>query len=92
MKKEFENEPRKAAIVVDDDVDVYNEREVQWAVVTRTYWDKDIEVIRKVQRFRKWLGDAVMIIDATRPGDVNFPEKNEIPCEAVLRAGKKWDL
>ncbi len=105
IKKEFENEPRKAAmaaftempnlkmaIVVDDDVDVYNEREVQWAVVTRTYWDKDIEVIRKVQSFRKWLGDAVIIIDATRPRDVNFPEKNEIPSEALQRAKKKWNI
>ncbi len=105
MKKEFENEPRKAAmtaftempnlkvcVVVDEDIDVYNEREVQWAVVTRTHWDKDLEVIRKVQSFRSWLGDAVIIIDATRPTDVDFPERNEIPREAILRAEKKWNL
>ncbi len=105
LKKEFENEPRKAAlaaftempnlklaVVVDEDVDVYNEQEVQWAAVTRTHWDKDLEVIRKIQTFRKWLGDAVAIIDATRPGGVPFPEKNEIPREALLKAEKKWSL
>ena len=103
LKKEFGNEPGKAAmagftempnlklaVVVDDDVDVFNEREVQWAVVTRTHWDKDLEVIRKIQSFRPWLGDAVAIIDATRPRGGNFPEKNEIPSEALLKAEKKW--
>jgi UbiD family decarboxylase len=105
LKKEFESEPRKAAmaaftempnlkvaVVVDEDVDIYNEREVQWAVVTRTHWDKDLEVIRKIQTFRPWLGDAVVIIDATRPKGVNFPEKNEIPRDALLKAEKKWSL
>jgi UbiD family decarboxylase len=105
LKKEFESEPRKAAmaaftempnlkvaVVVDEDVDIYNEREVQWAVVTRTHWDKDLEVIRKIQTFRPWLGDAVVIIDATRPKGMNFPEKNEIPHEALLKAEKKWNL
>lgn len=95
IRKESESDPRrvgmaaypeiqnlKVAIVVDDDVDVYNEREVQWAVVTRTQWDKDVEIIRKVQSFRKWLGDAVVIIDATRPYESDFPRKNEIPSEA----------
>jgi hypothetical protein len=51
-----------------------------------------LEVIRKIQTFRPWLGDAVVIIDATRPKGVNFPEKNEIPHEALLRAEKKWNL
>lgn len=105
IKKEFENEPRKAAmaaftempnlkmaVVVDEDVNIYNEEEVQWAVVTRTHWDKDIEVIRKIQNFRPWLGDAVIIIDATRPRGVNFPEKNEVPKEALEKARRRWNL
>ena len=82
----------KLAIVVDEDVDVYNEREVQWAMVTRTHWDKDIEMIRKVQSFRGWLGDAVVIIDATRPKGLDFPEKNEIPPDAIVSAEKRWKL
>ena len=57
----------KLAVIVDDDIDVFNEREVMWAVATRVHWDKDIEIIREVQSFRGWLGDAVAIIDATIP-------------------------
>ena len=98
IKKEFDNEPRKVAmqafvempnlklaVVVDDDIDVFNERDVLWAVGTRTHWDKDLDVIRKVQTFRDWLGDAVAIIDATRPLDGNFPKRNEIPQEVIDR-------
>lgn len=98
IKKEFDNDPRKAAmqafvempnlklaVIVDDDIDVFNEREVMWAVGTRTHWDKDLEVIRKVQSVRDWLGDAVAIIDATRPQKGDFPKKNEIPQDAMER-------
>lgn len=98
IKKEFENEPRKAAmqafvempnlklaVIVDDDIDVFNEREVMWAVGTRTHWDKDLEIIRKVQSVRGWLGDSVAIIDATRPLIGDFPKKNEVPQDAMER-------
>jgi UbiD family decarboxylase len=98
IKKEFENDARKAAmqafiempnlklaVVVDDDIDVFNEREVMWAVGTRTHWDKDLEVIRNVQNFRGWLGDAVALIDATRPPVKDFPERNEIDLESFNR-------
>lgn len=98
VKKEFDNDPNKAAmqafvempnlklaVVVDDDVDVFNEREVLWAVSTRTHWDKDLEVIRKVQSFRGWLGDAVAIIDATLPLKGEFPKRNRVCEEAMKR-------
>ena len=75
----------KLAVVVDDDIDVFNEREVMWAVGTRTYWDKDLEMIRKVQSVRPYLGDAVAIIDATRPLKGDFPKKNEVPQDAMER-------
>ncbi|MGH7775364.1 MAG: UbiD family decarboxylase domain-containing protein [Candidatus Binatia bacterium] len=101
IKKEFDNDPNKAAmqafvempnlklaVVVDDDIDVFNEREVMWAVSTRTHWDKDLEVIRKVQSFRGWLGDAVAIIDATRPLKGEFPKRNEVNEEAMERVRK----
>ena len=102
MEKERNSDPRRAAMmmfpeiehlkmvtVVDADIDIYNEREVQWAVVTRTHWDKDIEIIRKVQSFRQWMGEAVIIIDATRPSGIDFPEKNEVPAEAIEAVLKK---
>jgi len=75
----------KFAVVVDEDVDVYNEREVLWAMVTRTWWDSDLQLINKVQSFRGWLGDAIAIVDATRPKNRTFPIKNEIPQEALDR-------
>lgn len=98
IKKEFDNEPRKAAmqafvempnlklaVIVDDDIDVFNEREVMWAVGTRTHWDKDLEIIRKVQSVRGWLGDSVALIDATRPPIGDFPKRNEVPQDAMER-------
>ena len=101
IKKEFENEPNKAgmqafvempnlklAVIVDDDIDAFNEREVMWAVATRVHWDKDIEIIREVQSFRGWLGDAVAIIDATIPLKGGWPKRNEIHPEAFERVAK----
>jgi len=101
IKKEFENEPNKAgmqafvempnlklAVIVDEDVDVFNEREVMWAVATRVHWDKDIEIIREVQSFRGWLGDAVAIIDATIPLNGDWPKRNEVHPEAFERVAK----
>jgi UbiD family decarboxylase len=101
IKKEFENEPNKAgmqafvempnlklAVIVDDDIDAFNEREVMWAVATRVHWDKDIEIIREVQSFRGWLGDSVAIIDATIPLKGGWPKRNEVHPEAFERVAK----
>ena len=98
MHKDFESDPRKAAmqafvempnlklvVVVDEDVDVYDERAVLWAVACCTRWDRDLQVVEKVQSVRKWLGDAVAIVDATRPEEEDFPTKNEIPHDALDR-------
>ncbi len=98
LAKEFDNEPRKAAmqafvempnlkfcVVVDDDVDAFDEREVLWAMATRTWWDQDLEVIRQVQNFRGWLGSAVGIVDATRPRNRPFPHRNDLPPDVLGR-------
>lgn len=104
LNKQFANDPNKAAmqafvdmpnlklcVVVDDDVDVFNEREVMWAVSTRTHWDKDVEILRNVQSFRGWLGDAVAIIDATRPPNSNFPGRSTVPLQAMDRVKQLFD-
>jgi len=77
-------------VIVDEDVDVFNEREVMWAVATRVHWDKDIEIIREVQSFRGWLGDTVAIIDATIPlsAKADWPVRNEIEPDAFERVAK----
>ena len=75
----------KLAVVVDDNMDVFNECEVLWAVGTRTHWDMDLEVLRNAQSFRGWSGDAVAMIDATRPLEGHLPKRNEIPQDALDR-------
>lgn len=66
-------------VVVDDDIDIFNEQEVIWAVVTRLKISKGVDLIKNMPR-----GDKV-IIDATKPIDVPFPEKNKIPDEVMKK-------
>ena len=66
-------------VVVDDDIDIFNEQEVIWAVVTRLKISKGIDLIKNLPR-----GDKV-VIDATKPIDVPFPEKNKIPDEVMKK-------
>lgn len=80
----------KLVIVVDDDVDVFSEQQVLWAATTQTRWDQDVAVIPRVQSFRSWLGDAVCIVDATRPSDVpDFPEQSHVPPDAFDRLKRR---
>ena len=64
-------------VVVDDDIDIFDEKEVVWAIITRLKISKGVDVIKNMPR-----GDKV-IIDATKPLDVPFPEKNKIPDEVM---------
>lgn len=74
----------KMVVVVDDDVDIFNEREVMWAVATQTRWETDAHLVPQIQAFRSWIGHAGMVIDATRPlDDPNYPKRNEIPRHAL---------
>lgn len=75
----------KMVTVVDPDIDVFNEREVHWAVVTQARPHEDVTIIPEAQSFRPWLGSSVMIIDATKPDDPIFPERMFVPREALAR-------
>jgi 2,5-furandicarboxylate decarboxylase 1 len=62
----------KHVIVVDEDVDIFNEEEVLWAVATRSQWDKDLVVIPGMMgtRLDPSANDIVTTkggIDATKP-------------------------
>lgn len=80
----------KLVIVVDDDVDVYNDSDVLWALATRMQADDDVDILRNVMGAildpsnRDGL-TAKMIIDATRPSG-HFPARHTIPAEAVQKA------
>lgn len=80
----------KLVVVVDDDVDIFNDQDVFWAMATRMQADEDIDIIRNA--FGAILDPsnhagrtAKMIIDATRPS-ANFPQRHTLPADAVQRA------
>lgn len=71
----------KHVIVVDADIDVFDDREVLWAVATRVQADRDVQIIPGVKGSR--LDPSApnpdyatkMIIDATCPLGTPFPER-----------------
>ena len=77
----------KVAVVVDDDVDVYDEQEVLWAIGTRVRWDRDTCTVPELPSMhvnpyaRDETGinrgslDAKIMIDATRPLGSPFAER-----------------
>ena len=69
----------KYVIVVDDDINVFNEKEVIWAIITRLNLSKGVDIIKNMPRSDK------IIIDATKPLYVPFLEKNKIPDEVMKR-------
>jgi 2,5-furandicarboxylate decarboxylase 1 len=90
-----EPENLKTIVLVDDDIDVFNEPEVMWAIGTRFSADRDLTVIPE------WAGPggliptnweyfpdgtkrprmhAAMILDATRPlPPADFPPRAQVP-------------
>lgn len=82
----------KLAIIVDDDIDVFNEAEVMWAVVTRVQADRDVFVIPdsyvceldpsaydiKDRTARGGL-NAKWAIDATKPVGIRFLPRADVP-------------
>jgi len=80
----------KLVVVVDEDVDIFNDQDVFWAMATRMQADEDIDVIRNA--FGAILDPsnhagrtAKMIIDATKPSP-DFPQRHTLPESAVRRA------
>jgi 2,5-furandicarboxylate decarboxylase 1 len=113
IKKEFDSDPTRAAfaafntepenlravIVLDDDIDVYDEREVSWAIGTRFDAAKDLQIIPSWNGPggllpTNWSYDAeggrtprmssAVIIDATKPAPpIVFPPRARVPEEAL---------
>jgi UbiD family decarboxylase len=80
----------KLVIVVDDDVDVYNDSEVLWALATRMQADNDIDVLHNamgaiLDPSNRDGMTAKLVIDATRPAG-HFPARHTIPSEAIQKA------
>lgn len=81
----------KNVIVVDKDIDPFNEEDVLWAVATRVQADHSLDILREVASSNldpSLNSEAIttkMIIDATKPIDKPFPERVQVPQEAMER-------
>ncbi len=82
----------KMAVIVDDDIDVTNESEVWWAMITRTQADKAIFMVPDAyvseldpsaysikDRNRRGALNTKWAIDATKPVDLPFEERADVP-------------
>jgi 2,5-furandicarboxylate decarboxylase 1 len=103
MKKKVEGEPMRAAmaaftasnfikiaIVVDEDIDPTNLKEVMWAISTRVQPETDVQNLKGLQghvldpSLSHEIKGSGMIIDATKPLDRPFPLRGLVP-KGVLR-------
>jgi len=84
----------KMAVIVDDDIDVTNESEVWWAVITRTQADKAVFMVPDAyvseldpsaysiqDRNRRGYLNTKWAIDATKPVGLPFEERADVPRE-----------
>ncbi|MFQ6011608.1 MAG: hypothetical protein ACE5KG_05500, partial [Nitrososphaerales archaeon] len=80
----------KYAVVVDEDIDIRDDREVLWAIASRTRAERDIYILPDMaiagldpsgyDMGPARLGTKVGI-DASKPAQEDFPEKIDIPAE-----------
>lgn len=82
----------KLAIVVDDDVDVFDEEQVMWAVCTRFQADTDMDVIRNgmgaiLDPSNRDGATAKLMIDATRKKHP-YAQRHSLPESAKATAQK----
>jgi UbiD family decarboxylase len=81
----------KHVVVVDEDIDPFNEQEVLWAVATRVQASQDVDIIKNVKgnTLDPSQTDDVMtdkmIIDATKPLGRPFAERVRVPDESLDR-------
>jgi 2,5-furandicarboxylate decarboxylase 1 len=111
LKKRAEGEPKQAGlaafvtdpsikhvIVVDDDIDVFNETQVLWALAMRFQADKDLVIIPNIigshlnptayghDRMEKGPMETKLIFDATKPlPPYDFPKEAKAPEEVLKR-------
>jgi 2,5-furandicarboxylate decarboxylase 1 len=87
----------KHAVVVDDDIDIYNPHEVEWAIATRTQFDIDSVIIQNaphvidpsaVKHSNRLI--TKVGFDATRPVSGIFPETCDVPEEVMSRIKRDW--
>jgi UbiD family decarboxylase len=79
----------KHVVVVDADINIYNEEEVLWAMATRVQADQDVDIIKNVKgntldpSQTDNIMTAKMIIDATRPVQRPYEARVSVPKTAL---------
>ena len=83
----------KMAIVVDEDVNIYDDGDIMWAIATRLEADRGIDCIPFVEgesldpgsygetRHEKGDMNTKCIVDATKPIGVQYPERIAPPAK-----------
>ncbi|MBP1733425.1 MAG: hypothetical protein H6Q55_3854, partial [Deltaproteobacteria bacterium] len=85
------SEMTKHVVVVDEDIDIYDDRWVLWAVATRSQWDRDLVVVPgcrggKLDPSIDGVTTTKGGIDATKPAPpARFSEKLHVPEEVMSR-------
>lgn len=86
----------KLAIVVDDDIDIRNPHEVEWAVATRYQFDADTLTATGRSPLDPSLlkhdqpGAVKVGFDATKPVSVPYPAEVTIPADMIARVRALW--
>jgi 2,5-furandicarboxylate decarboxylase 1 len=81
----------KHVVVVDGDVDPFDEQAVLWSVATRVQADQDVDIIKNVKgntldpSQTDDIMTTKMIVDATRPVHRPFPERVRVPEDVMAR-------
>lgn len=75
------------AVVVDEDIDVFDEEQVLWAVNFQVDPRRDIDLITNLRPGSdpRGIGSSRLIIDATRPTHIAFPTRLRVPVDALKR-------
>ncbi|MDO8674167.1 MAG: UbiD family decarboxylase [Dehalococcoidia bacterium] len=81
----------KNIIVVDADIDPFDEEKVLWAVATRTQADRDLDVIKNVKgnpldpSQTDDIMTAKLLIDATMPVTSKYAARVDVPADVLQR-------
>ena len=81
----------KQVIVVDEDVDAFDEEQVLWAMATRVRPEQDVDIIRNVKgntldpSVEGEVATSKILVDATVPADELYPPVLDVPEEALER-------
>ncbi|MDR0491007.1 MAG: UbiD family decarboxylase, partial [Oscillospiraceae bacterium] len=73
-------------VVVDSDIDVFDEQQVIWALITMVDPNRDISVVKNIwTQFTTSAAYNKVVIDATKPLGKAFPARINIPAYAMER-------